>query len=195
MNSDIKNEDVALDTARLLRSLVELIVDHPADLTVDYRLMHGRTDFRVLPNINDQGKVVGKKGAHVKALKFLLSRLGEACGQQFVLQLDEDTDGRREADRGKPVALDTYDFRPHLEVLMELLEALTSEQIEVNVGVIPGEEYVFQVAAVGQTYNALLDQRHAGEFDGQSLVTALGTILRAAGLRDGVDMRIEVPPR
>lgn len=196
MNPEITNEDVAADTAALLRSLIELLVDRPADLTVDYRMMHGRVDFIVMPNINDQGKVVGKQGAHVKALKFLLARIGESAGQQYVLRLDEDPWGKREPEKPKPEAPPTYSYAKHLMVLGDILKAFHPEWTDVSVTAVPGQRYVFRIStASGLDYGLLVSQRQGGEFEGQSLVTALGTLYRAAGLRDGVEMRIEVPSR
>lgn len=196
MNPEITNEDVALDTAELLRSLVELLVDRPADLTVDYRMMHGRVDFLVMPNINDQGKVVGKMGAHVKALKFLLARIGDAVGQQFVLRLDEDTNGRREPEKPKPVASDKYSYMPHLRVLKRLMLALNAATVDVSVTIEPGAKYDFRLAIVSHVeYEVLAGLQPCGEFDDQSLLAALNTLFRAAGLRDGVEMRVEVTGR
>lgn len=196
MNPGITNEDVAADTATLLRSLIELLVDRPLDLEVDYRMMSGRVDFLVLPNINDQGKVVGKMGAHVKALKFLLARIGDAAGQQFVLRLDEDTAGRREPEKPKPVASEKYDYMPHLRVLKWLMCGLNARTVDVSVTIEPGAKYDFRLSTVSYVeYEVLAGLQSGGEFDGQSLLAALNTLFRAAGLRDGVEMRIEVTGR
>lgn len=191
-------EDLALETSRLLRALIELIVDRPADLTVDYLVLPaGRIDFRVLPNINDQGKVVGKQGAHVKTLKFLLAQIGEAAGQQFVLRLEQDDAGKREPSAGRPLAFGNA--ARYVKVLRELIDALFENEVEIRLDMEPlgsATEYLFRLYPMeAADYARLVEVQPAGEFQGQSLAVALATLFRAAGLRDGEDCRVEVPAR
>lgn len=189
---------MALEAAGLLRSLVELLVDRPADLAVDYKLLPaGRVEFSVMPNINDQGKAVGKNGAHVKALKFLMAVIGEGVGLQFVLRLEQDDDGRRE----EPIyQASVGNAARYISVLRQLIDATFASEVEVRMIIQPTNdlktEYVFALYPMdGADYEKLTAIRAAGEFQGQSVALAFRTLFRAAGLRDGTDCRIEVPAR
>lgn len=190
-------QDIAEEASDLLRRLIETIIDHPRDLEIDYRLLHGRADFRVMPNINDQGKVVGKMGAHIKALKLLMSLIGERHGQQFVLRLEEDTQGTRLPDPVRRPAAPTYSCTAHKQLLSDILIAILDEAPVVSVerDMTGGSAlYVFKIEAQRvQDYERLVVPSE--DQDGQTVISALGTLFRAAGLRDGVAFRVEVPTR
>ena len=59
------------DVHLLLTQLLKAIIDHPEDLRIETKEFQGRIEWRVRVHIDDQGKVIGKKGAHIKALQFL----------------------------------------------------------------------------------------------------------------------------
>jgi len=190
-------QDIAEEASILLRRTIETIIDHPRDLNIDYRLLHGRVDFIVLPNINDQGKVVGKMGAHIKALKLLMSLLGERQGVQFVLRLEEDTEGTRLPDPVRKPAQPTYSCSAHKQLLSDILKAILDEAPSVTVerDLTGGSVlYVFRIEAQRvQDYERLVVPGE--DQDGQTVISALGTLFRAAGLRDGVGFKLEIPSR
>lgn len=191
MTTDEISEDVCL----MLRRVIDTMIDHPRDLNINYRLMRGRMDLHVRPNINDQGKIVGKGGAHIKALKFLMAQLGERHGQQIVVFLHEDESGTRLPDPVRPAGSPTFDTSAHQELLQDLLTALLEEPAIITVHKEAGfaqPAFVFCIEARRiQDYERLVP----GEEGGQSLITELGTLFRAAGYRDGVSFRLEVPSR
>ncbi len=188
-------DDIAEDVCAMLRRVIETIIDRPRDLAIDYRPMRGRIDLHVTPNINDQGKIVGKGGAHIRALKYLMAQLGERQGQQIVIYLHENDGGRRFPDPVRAVGKPTYNTAGHLALLQDLLNGLLDEPPSITVVRESGfaqPAFVFVIEARRvQDYERLVP---VGE-GSQSLVTELGTLFRAAGHRDGVSFRLEVPGR
>ena len=191
-------EQIAEDASELLGRLIEVITDYPRDLSIRIRNMRGRAEFFVTPNINDQGKVVGKHGSHIKALKLLIAQIGERHGQQLVIRLEEDTNGERLPDPVRKAASPAYSCTAHKQLLNDVLAAILDEApaVAVDRDVTGGSTlYVFTIEAQRiQDYERLVTPG-VGEFEGQTVISALGTLFRAAGLRDGVGFKLEVPSR
>lgn len=74
---------------RLLRTVLESLVDHPADLRI--AMLEGeRTailDVRCHPD--DVGKIIGKGGKTVSALRALLAAAASRAGKRVVLEVAE----------------------------------------------------------------------------------------------------------
>ncbi|MEY5009613.1 MAG: hypothetical protein RLZZ253_752 [Verrucomicrobiota bacterium] len=78
-----------------LRYTVEGLVDHPSAVTVSGRWETAtRCCYRVEVHPEDVGKVIGKQGQTITALRNLIQSAAERIGQEAVLDLVEDG-GRR----------------------------------------------------------------------------------------------------
>jgi predicted RNA-binding protein YlqC (UPF0109 family) len=180
-------EQFAEDLALLLGRLLEALIDHPRELQIQPRVMRDRVDLHVTPNINDQGIVVGKGGAHIKALKFLAQRMGILKQQQAVIFLHEDDSGERLPEPLRAPASPAYSCSEHRQLLADLLAAVVDHPVEIEVDR-SGKAFTFVLHAKRIQDFELL---HETDVVGQSIITALGTLFRAAGNRNGVSYKIE----
>ncbi len=184
----------------MLRRVIETIIDRPRDLAIDYRPMRGRIDLHVTPNINDQGKIVGKGGAHIRALKYLMAQLGERQGQQIVIYLHENDGGQRFPDPVRAVGKPTYNTAGHLALLQDLLNGLLDEPPAITVSrrksLAPVPPiFIFNIEARRIQDHERLQPPLAGDEQAVSVITALETIFNAAARKEGVTFRLEVPGR
>lgn len=185
-------------TTLLLRRLLESFTDHHGDLELKFREMPGRVDWLLKGNLNDQGKLVGRQAAHIKAIKFILAELGEVAGEQYFIRLMEANAGERGMPAPPRVAPADYDTTPAMELLYDLLKAMLDEPPTIGLikdmaGDQPGWTFRIQCGRI-QDYEKLIEPVD-GEPANQTLLTSLGTLFRAAGNKDGVSFKIEVPSR
>jgi len=189
------DEESAEEVTTLLKRLLEVVIDYPRDLELDYRLLVGRTDWRIRGNINDQGKLVGRQGAHIKAVGFIMSAIGNSRGQQYVVRLEEGQ-GERHPEIGRRPASPTYSCTAKLQLLKDILAEVLEEPAEVQVwkdGCDSPPTFVFTIVAKRiQDYESLVQAPFADE---STLIGACGTLFRAAGHCDGVVLKLEVPAR
>src|SRR4051812_8823872 len=67
----------------LLRDTLNSFIAAPSDLALVVRVHEGAAYFTARPSPNDYPKVIGKSGSHIKALQFLLFKLGQAQGEIY----------------------------------------------------------------------------------------------------------------
>ncbi len=74
-----------------IRDVVELLVDHPEELEID-EIPRGRSgslfEVRVAPE--DAGKVIGRQGRTVRALRTLLEMRGAKDGRRYEFEIVDD---------------------------------------------------------------------------------------------------------
>lgn len=186
------------ETTLLIRRLLESFTDHHADLDLRFREMPGRVDWLLAGNINDQGKLVGRQAAHIKAVKFILAELGDVAGEQYFIRLEEAAAGERGMPAPPRVPPPDYNTAPTAKLLFDLLSALLDQPpviglIKDTTGDKPGWTFRIQCVRV-QDYEKLVAPVD-DDPSNQTLLTSLGTLFRAAGNKDGVSFKIEVPSR
>lgn len=186
----MNTETLAEEATSLLRRLIESLIDRPRDLQIDYRTMDGRVEWRIIPNVDDQGKVVGKGGAHIKAIKFLMAEIGIQHFSKFVVMLEQGP-GVAGPDPVRRPAAPTYSVTPAKTLLEDILAALFDEAPAVEV-VRDGLHFEFLITAARVQDHDKLQPPIAGDEDAQSLITALATLFNASAKRDGVLFKIEV---
>lgn len=186
----MKTETLAEEATFLLRRLIESLIDMPRDLQIDYRELRDRVEWRVVPNINDHGKVVGKGGAHIKAIKFLMAEIGIQHFTQFVVMLEEGP-GERGPDPVRRPATPTYSVTPAKTLLEDILAALFDEAPRVEV-VREGPHFEFRITTYRVQDHDQLQPPIAGDDDAESIITSLATLFNASAKRDGVLFKLEV---
>ena len=74
-----------------IRDVIELLVDHPEELEID-EIRRGRSGslFEVHLAPEDTGKVIGRQGRTVRALRTLLEMRGARDGQRYELEILDD---------------------------------------------------------------------------------------------------------
>ena len=73
-----------------LVSVVRLLVDDPKAVAVEPVEVAGETELRVTVAEGDRGKVIGRRGRTIDALRALAEARGERDGRRYAVELDED---------------------------------------------------------------------------------------------------------
>lgn len=198
-------EETAAISAELIVRLASALVDDARAVQVEMQPLTKRVNFLVKVDINDHGKLVGRRGAHLKALKLIVKLMGQRHGESWELRaLDPDESDRE--DRPQAKAPDTYDAHDALALLCDVLIQILEEKHEVGFVEDPRNTFIFTIkASVVQDYERLAVEQHEvvpekgdpsdGDYrpaETMTLVAALGTFWYAYGRRDGVRFRVIV---
>lgn len=80
-------KDIAQDVAISLLSLLRLMVDEPNDVSVSSSKQLETITFQVSVSRHDMGKVIGKQGRIVRALRIILSAISMATDVRLNLEI------------------------------------------------------------------------------------------------------------
>lgn len=69
--------------------ILSRIVDHPDDVAVDVQEEEGRTIFLIKANSEDYGKIIGKNGRIISALRDLIKLMATKVNQYVDLVIAE----------------------------------------------------------------------------------------------------------
>lgn len=187
------NED---QRARLICRLVESIIDNSRALELEAQPMTRRVNWRAKVNVNDAGKLIGKKGAHLKSIRVLVGLMGQHFGEVWRFDVvDPDEAEIVEKDPIAPATAALYDTRPARELLVDVLETFCAERPGIVSEVNADAEIVFTIQPKSvRDYETLVEGYNLGR-EQLTPVAALGTLFRAYGRQQGVTFRVEVPGR
>lgn len=181
----------------LIRELVESYIDHPRDLTLEGKPFASAVYWSMRGHADDYGKLVGKRGAHVNALAFLVRIMGHAQKELHSFKLEEPSPGeRREAAPAK--AAETYDPRPARDLLCRLLEALDIGQFVVEAKVErnlnPRVDFpLFVRFEIGvrshDDYEVMVMESASSAL---TVIGSLGMLFRARANKEGVGVQLDV---
>jgi predicted RNA-binding protein YlqC (UPF0109 family) len=73
-----------------LEYVVKNLVDNPAAVSVEHSLLDGRSLFDIRVGLGDMGKVVGKQGQTIDAIRSVASAAASKYGEQVDIELVED---------------------------------------------------------------------------------------------------------
>jgi predicted RNA-binding protein YlqC (UPF0109 family) len=186
--------DTNLQTAEtLLRDLLVAIGCRPEAIEIANQLKPSGACYWVFRvHAEDEGKVLGQQGSHVKALTALMMAWGRADKTNYSLRfIDRAPPGTRE--RPQPEEPLTYDIAPAATLLERCLSNLDLTAFCVEAG--PGNDtermltFTLKLKLMfASDYSALV---RPGNPDGETtLIGALGTLFRAIGRKDGVKIEI-----
>ncbi|MCD7846117.1 MAG: KH domain-containing protein [Oscillospiraceae bacterium] len=71
----------------LLTYIIQSLVDHPEQVTVDERVTGGTTVFEVRVADGDMGKVIGRKGRIVRQIRTLMKAVAQRQGQRVSVEI------------------------------------------------------------------------------------------------------------
>jgi predicted RNA-binding protein YlqC (UPF0109 family) len=175
----------------LLRDLATAFIDHPEKLDVSFKEFPGACNWSMRGHADDQPKLVGKRGAHIQALAFIVKALGLTNDSLYKLKLLEpEPDARRDA--SPPRLASDYDPRAMRDLLCRVLENLGIGEFKVEAVTSPGMPIavLFNIhTRTAEDYTALTV---APEVGGLTVVGALGTLFRAHANKVGVRINLEV---
>jgi predicted RNA-binding protein YlqC (UPF0109 family) len=75
-----------------VRYILAKIVDNPDDVVVDEASVNGRVVLKVSASPKDYGKIIGKKGKNIDALRTLMKAIGAKNEKGCSVELDEGND-------------------------------------------------------------------------------------------------------
>ncbi len=190
----------------LVTKLVADLLADPRALELDAHAMTRRVNWTAKVDINDIGKLIGKKGAHLKALNLIVSLLGQRFGEDWRFS-PVDPDDRPLATRDPVPDPQPVDRLSVAAFLREVLGGVLDEDPEITVEQRAASDLTFVVRARAvQDYERLVEEvvirepytdREGVDRPAERLapVAAIGTLFRAYGLRLGWKFRVEVPGR
>lgn len=191
-----------LDTDRagdLILKLAEALVDDPRRVSMEASEMPRRINWQVKVDINDAGKLIGKHGSHLKAFGLVVRLMGEKGGEDWRLVHVPPDDGER-MERAPSETPKHYDPTIASEILKESLELILEAAPVVSVDQ-HRNEFTFTVRPIlAQDFARLLDAveitparfNPARNAETLNLASALGTLWRAYGRKEGVYFKVNV---
>lgn len=88
------------DPRLLIEQVVKMLVDEPAEVIVDEFPERGATVFELVVAPDDIGKVIGKSGRTVRALRTLLDAVGVKLNKRYELDVIEEDEEDGEFEGG-----------------------------------------------------------------------------------------------
>lgn len=188
-------------TKTVLRDLVARFTEHPEALEITAQVAppdeqtHNWSCFWMMKgHPEDESKLVGKDGAHVRALEFLVSRFGVARLEVHTFRL---ITKRKPEPRPQavPNTAMSYDPQPTADLLSRILAELDLGEFLVRVG--PGSgarnklTFLFEILVRDGLDQRILTVRADPNAD-ETIVGAIGTLFRAIAQKDGVRFDIKV---
>ena len=78
---------------KMLNFVVRALVDHPDEVDVNHAPDADRTVFYVEVNPADVGRLIGKNGQTVRALRVIVNAAGVKNGRRFEIEVDKGARG------------------------------------------------------------------------------------------------------
>ena len=78
-----------MEERELLTEMVRALVDRPRHVTVREQVRGDESHMTVCVHPKDRGKVIGRHGTTVQALRTLFGRIAAVEGRKIFIQLDE----------------------------------------------------------------------------------------------------------
>ncbi len=179
------------ERADLISRLLEALVDAPRDLELDAVPLTGRVNWRCKVNISDTGRIVGKLGAHMRALKVVIAAMGRRYQEDWRFEMIEPDDGVRQ-DRPKMPAPKSYNPSDAGSLLLSIVSAITAHAPEVTIRhSLP--DFHFQLGGLTQQDHSILVTPLTVDRASDPPCAALSTLWRAYGRQHGVNFFIELP--
>jgi len=72
-----------------LRYVVQKLVEHPDEVVITHRQEGGKTTYFLSMRQSDIGRLIGKGGATIKAIRDLVSAAAETQGQKVAVEILE----------------------------------------------------------------------------------------------------------
>lgn len=180
---------------KLIVDLVGSFVERPDKVTVNVLPYMDDVCFELESHLEDESRIVGQGGSHIKALVYLVDRMGKAHSRTFVLKFV--THGRFAGRRAQVKAVDDFDPAECLRLLIEVMKAL---ELAVHVGVEQDGRtdngqflfFVFKIQALSYKVAQILFVPDDPEYSDRTVLAAIGTLYRAIARQNGVAFEIEV---
>lgn len=169
--------------ASLLKRLAERLIAYPEQLIINPRAFRGAATWQLVPHPEDYGRLNGKQGTHIRALEFLMYRMGMVNSEAYGVQLTES-----EYRQTTPVIVPRGTYQPEedLELLVDWMNALA---IETSIDVIPmrdgrhGQQFI--IVPRGPADLSELKGSDSNDEHARTIIGSIGTLFRAIGRVNG----------
>lgn len=185
------------DTERihdLIYDLASSFIDHPAALKLERTEFPTFCSWSMQGAADDYGKLVGRHGAHIKALSLLVRAFGIGAGARYTLRLINPEDGMRRPE-SPPRMAEQYDPSAALVLLDRVCGELALGQYAVEVHRGPATErplsFSFVITVRDEDDDRALTV--APEWaPWQTVEAAISALFRAYGAKEGVRFGVGV---
>ena len=183
----------------LILRIAGAFVTYPDDLRLEHQSGEDGSVYWVMRGKpEDEGKLVGNHGAHVDALRMIVTEFGRAARVAYTFRLVTE---RQFVERQEKPRVDTAEFdpKPAENLLVEILCQCEIGDFNIQTKIGEGRKttlaYDFHVVLANPTdYSALTIQRKFKHREGEtmSIEGAIGTLFRAIGKVNGVRFRVVI---
>lgn len=190
----------------LIRELIiRCLIDYPNDLRIELRESRSMVFWTIQCHADDYRKICGAKGAHIKALTYLIEELGAVEGIDYRVWLKEPEVGEVRPMRIVD-ARDEYDAREAAEVLGRAIAACVGIPNAVAIETrSDGTRIETPPFAIVFTFHLFpkdaeiaseISEPYENDPDERTLVGSLAALWKAYGAKNGVSFALKVePPR
>lgn len=175
----------------ILERLLCSLVDDKRSVSVDYSELQARVNWSFICDVNCIGKIVGKGGSRLRALRLIVEQVGQQSHEVWWLDQPSDLPGERRGGRNDAEVPESHNPEGDFELLKDLLLALgVNATLGVTGDVNSGFTFLIAPAQI-QDATALQDPLPAiysvsqRETDPLALSTAISSVMRAIGANQG----------
>jgi predicted RNA-binding protein YlqC (UPF0109 family) len=178
--------ELAAGGKHMLEMLIAAFTDHRESINVTMRELSISVAYTIRVHDEDQGKVIGKGGLHIRAIKHLMQKAGRSVGLaiRVTLQTDEERRSIGAPFRNNP----DYDPKPAVELLKSVVASLTANPAVVTAEK-ADEAIYFQIGlASAEDFNEF----HLQDETNMTTKTALEALWKAYGNKEGAVFYVDV---
>lgn len=179
-------------TEDLIRRIITAITYHPECLEIKHTEFKGAVYWTVKAHADDQPKIIGKGGTHVRALAFLVAEIGLRSDSMYKFKLTEPEHGQR-SESTKPTTPQIYSPKKAADTILEVVEAIFGkDSATIKIPTQSPYDHVYDFEIQMRDISDVPDLRTPYEDDQyeMTIIGCLGTLWRAWAKRDGVDFTI-----
>jgi predicted RNA-binding protein YlqC (UPF0109 family) len=186
-------------TQKLILRIVRAITEHTETATVTQEHIPKKTQWYIRVHPEDQGKVRGRKAAHIIALQYIVQEIGYNHDEvQRVTLLDSPSFERIEGIRSPLRMAEHYNPMDAHELLHDILTAILASPFRIDVRTLTETAplaYDFHITTTTEEDQAALLESYDEDPTRNTLIAALGTLWRAYANREGVEFKISTESR
>ena len=183
-------------TLGTLRKVIEGFIDHPDKLLLVATEHDGSVFWTLRGAGDDQPKLVGRRGKHVRAIRILIEHCGRRADEVYRFKLFEPEDGERKEENQDRIAT-AYDPEPARALLERAAALALGSPVQVTAHETAGQRppfYRFRAHVADlHALNLLVEEDESGQ-NPCSLFEALAMLWAARGRKDGVRIAVETGP-
>ena len=170
----------------MLEMLIAAFTDHREAITVTMRELSFSVAYTIRVHDEDQGKVIGKGGLHIRAIKHLMQKAGKSVGLAIRVTLLTDEERRNV---GAPFRSNpSYDPKPAVELLKSVVASLTGNPSVVTAE--KSDEAIYFQIALGSRED--FNEFHTPDEMNMTTKAALEALWKAHGNKEGAVFYVDV---